>query len=177
MGDIHLDTEQRSLLRVVGSGRAEDSLNRMRKELEAMRSPLSSPKNPTYHNLKRTAAQVLGESKRVRNKAIESMQKKQHKFYLQQQRETAQELEDELCRINEFPEEVGSKKTKKFLCQMRKTIGDHRIKLDQFSFVLNEGKLSEQISLERAKEAAEAEKRRTTRLRDAKWARRTSTTK
>ena len=96
----------------------------MRKELEAMRSPLSSPKNPTYHNLKRTAAQVLGESKRVRNKAIESMQKKQHKFYLQQKRETAQELEDELCRINEFPEEVGSKKTKKFLCQMRKTIGD-----------------------------------------------------
>jgi len=164
------EQEQRRLLKKIGSKRAETELEAMRKELDAMLAPLSSPKNPSYHNLKRTAAQVLGESQRVRNKAITSMKKKQHKYYLQRKRETKLEMEDELSRIRQFQEEVGSNKTKNYLCQMRKTIRDHRIKLDMESHRLNEGKLSEQISRERAKESAEADKRRTTRERNARRA-------
>ena len=172
--DIYLDSDQRSLLRSCGGNAAEDALIRMRKELRALREPISSPNNPSFHNLHRSSAQVLSESRRVRTKALKSMAEKQKKFQKERKRETAQELHEELCRIKAFPEQVGSKRSKTYLMQMRRNIASKNLKLEMEEHKLNEGRLSEAIRIERDKEVVQGEKRRTARRKEEKWANRKS---
>ena len=167
-----LDAEERSLLRVIGTSRAENELERMKKKLILMKQPISSPKNPSFHNLHRSAAEVLNETARLRHKAVKSMAEKKHKYYIQRRRETGQELHDDMHRIINFPEQVGSRKTKDRLLQMRKTINDHRIQLDMEEHRLNECKLSDEIKIQRSIELADAEKRREARKKEKKWLKR-----
>ena len=165
--------EQKKLLVVVGSLRAEEQLKRMQKKLKALREPISSKNNPSFKNLHRTYSEVVGESSRVRINALKSMADKQHQFYLERKRATHQEFKDSVNLIKKFKEDVGSKKTATYLVQMRRSIHDHRIKLDMEDHRLNEGTLSNQIRIEReieAKQAEEKRKLRTIKLRDQKMA-------
>lgn len=160
---------EKSLLRNCGSTRAEKQLEQMKRQLRQMNEPISSPKNPTFHNLHRKASEVLGESARLRTKAMQAMAEKKTKYYKQRISDTIPELEEELHRIENFPEQVGSKKTKDRLLQMRKTIYDHRIQLDMAEHHLNEGKLSDEIKVQRAIEKTEMKKRREAKKKETGW--------
>ena len=150
----------------------------MRAQLQAMKEPISSSSNPTFHNLKRPAADILSETKRVRDNAIKAMAEKKKKFYKQRIEDTEQDLKEDLRRIKKFPEGVGdAQKTKARLVTMRQTIYDHQIKLDMEEHRLNCGGLSVEIVKQRRLEVEEAEKRRAEKegeMDDEKWAKRLS---
>ena len=166
---------EKQLLRNCGSTRAEKQLQTMRRQLQQMKEPISSPKNPSFHNLHRKAKDVLGQSTRLRNKAMQAMAEKKAKYYKHRIVDTQPELEEELHRIERFPEQVGSKKCKDRLLAMRRNIYDHRIQLDMAQHQLDEGKLSEEIRVQRAIEKEENKNRRETKKKEQGWRKKRAT--
>ena len=106
---------------------------------------------------------------------MQAMAEKKTKYYKQRIGDTQPELEEELHRIDHFPEQVGSNKCKIRLIAMRKSIYDHRIQLDMTQHQLDEGKLSEEIRVQRAIEKEENKKRRETKKREQGWRKKRAT--
>ena len=167
--------DSKQLLRQMGVKRAALQLESLKKELRSLCDPLFDPSNAhKVTSLRRSTAEVLGESARVRYAARSSVDARMKKYARKCQRDMQDGVEADIKRISSFNEEVGSPRTKTYLTKMRQHIHERRMRLMVEEQRLNEGTIHQAIQHERALVAAARAKRIAARKEQLRWSRRKS---
>ena len=167
--------DAQQLLRQMGVKRAALQLDALQKELRSLCDPLFDASNVhKIRALRRPAAQVLGESARIRAAARASQDQRMKRYLKKCHRDTSEGVNRDVERILSFDEEVGSPRTKAFLTKMRRQIYKRRLHLMYEEQKLNEGTIHQAIQHERSLVAANRAKRIAAKREQLRWARRKS---
>ena len=167
--------DAKQLLRQMGVKHAGMQLESLRKELRSLCDPLFDPSNAhKIKSLRRPAAQVLGESARIRFAARTSVEHRMKRYLRKCHRDTKDAVEADIERISTFDEEVGSPRTKAYLAKMRSQIHKRRLHLMCEEQKLNEGTIHQAIQHERALVATARAKRLAAKREQLRWSRRKS---